>query len=100
MLEKRKKSCTEPEVGRLLKEAVTGELAKPGREDDLQAFREHIGHCQACRQEMVDYATEHVTIPRLRQIAEERGVTFEEIAAEFVRQARARKRQGKPKKGH
>lgn len=97
MPRKTRDSCVDPQVGGLLTDELSGALAAPGREADHQRFGKHYKKCRKCREAMLDHANETVTIPLLKRLAHERGVTFDEMLDAFAREVRTMK--GMRKKG-
>ncbi len=76
--------CTDPSVGRLLNDALTGSLRAKKRASDRRLFEEHMTDCSKCRKAVIDHLNETVTIPALRQFATEHGVSFEEVCEAFT----------------
>lgn len=76
-------TCVDPFVGRFLSEAISGELRAENREADRKRFEAHMKQCPKCRRAMVDHLNESVTIPALRQFAQEKGLAFEDVLAAF-----------------
>jgi len=63
-------------VGRLLHDARSGALIEPGRSEDRRVFfDDHLDECGACRDEMIDHASQLA----LSEIAEERCVEVERV---------------------
>jgi len=58
MSKKKKIACTNPRLDHLLREAKSDDLTKPGRELDHQLFQAHLDECTACRNSMLDHASE------------------------------------------
>jgi len=87
-------TCVDPQVGRLLADELSGALAVPGREADHELFGEHYKKCRKCREAMLDHANETVTIPLLKRLAKERGVSFDEMLDAFTREVQATKKSG------
>jgi len=87
--------CVDPQLGQLLADELSGALTEPGREEDHRRFGEHIKRCRKCRETVLEHANEMVTIPLLKQIAQARGVSFEEVLEAFTREVRAREQSGK-----
>ena len=81
MSKKMKSQCINIRVGRFLKDAQSGALLEPGREDDHRLFYgQHIEECQACRDALIDHANRTVAVPRLEDVAREKGIPFVELA--------------------
>jgi hypothetical protein len=79
ILRDRKHFCIEPQVGQLLDDAISGALNRLGREEALWCFKSHIRDCVSCHNKLLDKANEQVTLPTIKRIAEERGITFEVV---------------------
>lgn len=84
-------------MSRLLSDEISGALAAPGREDDNRRFGEHIKECPKCREVVLDHANETVILPLLRQLASERGVSFDKMLDEFVQEIRKKEQAGQLK---
>jgi hypothetical protein len=76
--------CCDPQVGQFLAAAMSGDLKAPERTEDYQRFREHFKTCKKCRSEMAEHITETLTIPALREFAQERGLPFIEVLDAFT----------------
>lgn len=87
--------CVDPSIGCLLEEEIAGELAKPEREVDRRRFGDHMKECGKCREAVIDHANETVTIPILRQLANEKGISFDEMLDAFVEEIRKKEQEGK-----
>lgn len=90
-----KDRCVDPAVGRLLTDEVSGALLKAGREQDHERFGEHIHACRSCRDRLIDDANERVLFPALRKMADERGVSFDDMLAAFGRKVEEMQAAGK-----
>lgn len=99
--------CNNRSVGRLLSEAKSGGLIDAGREEDRRLFfDDHLDECRACRDEMIDHANQLAlseiaeesgvevelvveglrdTANRLRDLARDQGVSFEEVILGTIR---------------
>jgi hypothetical protein len=90
-----REKCIDPTVGRLVEDELSGALMKPGRQQDHKRFAEHIDKCRSCRDRLLDDANETVLFPELRRMAEERGVSFDEMLEAFGRKVAEMKSAGK-----
>ena len=88
-------TCVDPQVGRLLADELSGALTAPGREADHKRFGDHYKKCRKCREAMLDHVNETVVIPFLKELAKERGVTFEELFDVFLDEVEIMKDSGK-----
>lgn len=99
--------CNNRSVGRFLRDAKSGVLIEPGREQDRQIlFDQHLDECDSCRDEMIDHANQLAlseiaeatcievegvverlgeTAKLLRDFARNRDIPFEEVVIGILR---------------
>lgn len=88
-------TCIDPTIGALLADELSGALNEPERAEDHRRFAAHIDECRSCRSRLLDDANERVLFPALRKMAEERGVSFDDMLAGFGSKVEQMKAAGK-----
>ena len=79
--------CRQPEIQKLLPELLAGELAQPDRQTERRRLESHVRICPSCRAICVEHAHRTVTLPILKDVAQEFGLTLPELRRKLERTA-------------
>ena len=71
----------------MLPELFAGEFAKPDRQHERRRLEEHVRTCSSYNSLCVEHAHRVVTLPILRRVARERGLTVTELQRRLAKTA-------------
>ena len=74
-------------VQKLLRDFLNNDLASPGRGDELRKIKMHLAACGACQDACLEYIHRILTIPFMKELAKQRGISFKALCAEIRRAA-------------
>jgi predicted anti-sigma-YlaC factor YlaD len=72
-------TCIDCSVGRLLSDAISGEINDESRNADRQVFEKHIKQCSSCRKAFVQHLAETKAMPFLTDFARTKKVSLQDL---------------------